>query len=392
MKKNFLNILLIIIFIIFFFTLLINIINKKKNQKSFRRDYSNNIKGVQLTPLPKKTPTIFPQFLTPTIPYPLYSASGKTINVKPEGDLTIEKALELAYPGDIIELSDGNYYQDIITKKNGLPDKPIIIRGSKNAIVRGDKRNRIIEINHDYIILDGFTIDGFNQKNEEKSNYKDKLIFIVSKIPNKGIVGTKILNMNLKNAGGECIRLRYFTKDSEIAYNTIGPCGLYDFRFNGKGKNGEGIYIGTAPEQLKNKKNPTSDTDISENNWIHHNYIDTQANECVDIKEGSRNNIVEYNYCTGQKDPESGGLDTRGNNNIFRFNTIVNNLGAGVRLGGDKKTDGINNEFYNNNIINNAIGIKILRLPQGKICGNILQNNNINISNKDLKINPEKPC
>ena len=33
--------------------------------------------------------------------------------------------------------------------------------------------------------------------------------------------------------------------------------------------------------------------------------ITTQGNEGVDIKEGSCNNIVEDNYCTGQKDPDS---------------------------------------------------------------------------------------
>jgi len=391
-KKIFLSILLTTIFIIFFTIVLININHKKKKQKFFDYNLKNNIKGIETTPSISKNNNIFPQFLTPTITYPLYYASGKKIKVKPSDELTIQKALELANPGDVIELSDGDYYQDIITKKDGLPDKPIIIRGSKNAIVRGNKRNRIVEINHDYIILDGFTIDGFNQKENKKSNYKDKLIFVISKRPNKGVVGTKILNMNLRNAGGECIRLRYFVKNSEIAYNNIGPCGLYDFRFGDKGKNGEGIYIGTAPEQLKDKKNPTSDIDISENNWIHHNYIDTQGNECVDIKEGSINNIVEYNYCTGQKDPESGGLDSRGNNNIFRFNVITNNGGAGIRLGGDKKTDGINNQVYKNSIINNSIGIKIIRMPQGKICENILQGNKIKISDKNFKINPEKSC
>ena len=52
----------------------------------------------------------------------------------------------------------------------------------------------------------------------------------------------------------------------------------------------------------------------------------------LDIKEGSSFNIVEYNKCTGQRDPNSGGLDSRGNDNIFRYNEIYDNLGAGVRL------------------------------------------------------------
>lgn len=30
-----------------------------------------------------------------------------------------------------------------------------------------------------------------------------------------------------------------------------------------------------------------------------------QGNEGIDIKEGSTHNLVEDNYCTGQKDPDS---------------------------------------------------------------------------------------
>ena len=182
--------------------------------------------------------------------------------------------------------------------------------------------------------------------------------------------------MNIKNAGGECVRLRYFAQNNEIAYNSINRCGIVDFKFKGGGKNGEGIYIGTAPEQLKDGKNPTSDIDESNNNLIHHNTINTQGNECVDIKEGSSGNIVEYNNCTGQKDKESAGLDSRGSKNIFRYNEVYGNLGAGVRLGGDEDNDGINNDVYENTIKNNVSGgIKFQRAPQGKICGNKMEGN-----------------
>lgn len=34
-------------------------------------------------------------------------------------------------------------------------------------------------------------------------------------------------------------------------------------------------------------------------------FFHLQGNEGIDIKEGSKYNIVENNYCTGQRDPES---------------------------------------------------------------------------------------
>ena len=69
-------------------------------------------------------------------------------------------------------------------------------------------------------------------------------------------------------------------------------------------------------------------------------------------------------------------MDSRGNDNIFRHNEIYDNLGAGVRLGGDNRKDGINNQVYGNKIINNQSGgISFQRMPQGQICGNEMQGN-----------------
>jgi len=177
--------------------------------------------------------------------------------------------------------------------------------------------------------------------------------------------------MNLRNSGGECVRLRYFAQKNELAENKITNCGAYDFRLGGKGKNGEGIYIGTAPEQRDDGKNPTDGADHSDGNWIHDNIIDTQGNECIDIKEGSSKNLVEKNTCTGQKDEDSGGLGSRGSENIFRNNLSYGNAGVGIRIGGDKKTDGTSNDIYGNTFKENEQGgIKIMRRPQGKVCGN----------------------
>ena len=48
------------------------------------------------------------------------------------------------------------------------------------------------------------------------------------------------------------------------------------------------------------------------------NRIETNGNECVDIKEGASFNAVEDNDCSDQRDSESGCYDPRGNENTFR--------------------------------------------------------------------------
>jgi hypothetical protein len=374
MDRKFKIITTIIVFL-FFSSVVYGIFNKVKRTREkidINTPLSISPEGEISSPTPNLSPPVSPTAINTATP----EFTGKVITVRPDQAPTIQEALNTAAPGDIIELQSGTYFQDVITVRNGLPSKPITIKGPKEAIVKGADEGRIIEINHSYITLDGFTVDGLAGSSSELSGFRDKLIYMIGKTPGQGPSYNRISNMDIKNAGGECIRLRYFARGNEITGNRITNCGVHDYRFNDGGKNGEGIYIGTAPEQTDDKKNPTSETDQSNGNWVHNNYFDTQGNECTDIKEGSTGNIVEYNTCTGQKDENSGGFDSRGNENVFRFNEIFDNLGAGVRLGGDNEIDGVNNHVYQNVIRNNAEGaIKFQRKPQGKICGNDMNDN-----------------
>lgn len=288
----------------------------------------------------------------------------------------IQTALKLAGPGDTINLLAGEYLESFKTLRNGRPNRPITISGSKEAVVKGGDADRVVEINHSYIQLKGFTVDGRRGEGKKMEDFADKLVYVLGKKPKKALKGLKISDMEIKNAGGECIRFRYFIQGAEFFNNTVKDCGVHDFVFKDGGKNGEGIYIGTAPEQRKDGKNPTKDVDKSNKNWIHDNYFETNGNECVDVKEGSSGNLVERNRCTGQRDPESGGLDSRGNSNIFRDNEVYDNLGAGVRLGGDSFRDGTKNIVKNNILRNNRAGaIKVERKPQKEICGNTFEGN-----------------
>jgi hypothetical protein len=307
---------------------------------------------------------------------------------------SIQKALERALPGDTIRLASGRYLQDFRTVRDGRQGDPIIIEGPRTAIVSGAGEPRVAQVNHDYIELRGFTIDGKHSDGDSEDSYRDKLIYAIGARAGDGVTGVRIIGMHLKNAGGECVRLRYQAQRNEVAHSTIQNCGVYDFVYDGGGKNGEGLYVGTAPEQLGKNGAPDSAIDHSNNNWIHHNAFDTRGNECVDIKEGSSGNIVEHNSCTGQKDKDSAGLDARGNGNVFRHNTVYKNRGAGIRLGGDTAQDGIQNSAYANTLRDNAVGsLKILTGPQGKICGNIVAGKKTETTGKFGKqLNPRQPC
>jgi hypothetical protein len=71
-----------------------------------------------------------------------------------------------------------------------------------------------------------------------------QLLYVVGKQPRDGVSGLKMLNMIFKNGGGECVRLRYFARNNEIANSTFQGCGVHDFKFGADGKNAEAVYIG----------------------------------------------------------------------------------------------------------------------------------------------------
>lgn len=293
----------------------------------------------------------------------------------------IQMALDVAQAGDTIYLGDGDYFEFLFTRTHGTAEAPITIVGSPNAILRGVAGiNRTFSINHDYYLLDGWTINGHDGLGGAKANYRDILLYIHGDAAayggevQRGPRGVEVRNMTFTNAGGECVRLRYFVRDADIHHNTITNCGIYDFVFNSGTKNGEGIYIGTSALQWGDGKNPTADPDHTDHNHIHHNIINTQGNECIEVKEGSSANLIEFNECTGNKDAESAGMASRSDGNVFRFNTIYENIGAGIRFGGhtvDGYTYGLHNDAYGNIIYDNGSGgIRFETSPQSVICGN----------------------
>ena len=216
---------------------------------------------------------------------------------------------------------------------------------------------------------------------------------LIGRSEQAGITGVQLLHMQLRNAGGECVRMKYFAHHNEVAHSTITDCGVDDFHGNGNGKNGEGIYIGTAPEQLH--RNPTIKLDRSHGNWIHHNYFETRGNECVDIKEASRFNLIEFNSCTKQLDENAAGISARGNDNIIRFNVIWGNRGAGIRFGGDTARDGIHNHAYGNVLRSNAVSaFKVMAGPQRRICGNDVGTDAVPIVRGTFAkgVQPSSPC
>ena len=124
-------------------------------------------------------------------PASLYvSPSGSDANsgTTPEQPFqTIQHAIDLAQPGDTVNLAAGVYFQDVISKRAGTATAPITIKGPSDAIIKGGGGPRIFQINHDNLTLDGFTIDGLWGSADTINGFREKLLYVVGSAPNDGV-------------------------------------------------------------------------------------------------------------------------------------------------------------------------------------------------------------
>ncbi|CAM9802332.1 unnamed protein product, partial [Ectocarpus fasciculatus] len=319
-----------------------------------------------------------------------------TISITP-GGTAFQDALDVVNPGDVIELGNGDYWEDLKTRTDGTANNPITIRGAggtddrDNVILRGaGTSTRVLEIKHDYYIIEDFTVNGDAEDDPDRDSdsdsaedmWRDQLIYAVgNREPTErdggyvsAIDGLVIRNMAIANAGGECVRLRDHVTYAEVYNNRITDCGIYDFREDGDGKNGEGVYVGTSSTQWDNDNNWDDVPDVCMGVIIRDNFIRTRGNEGIDVKEGTVDTLIEGNEVYMQYDPNAGGIESRGDRSIIRYNHIEDTDGAGVHLGGhtiDGIENGANNQVYGNTMVDcEHSAVKVMVEPQGQICGN----------------------
>ena len=302
---------------------------------------------------------------------------GRVLFVSPEGKgngngscsspfSSIQAALNEAEPGDTVVLLPGVYRENFHTVRDGLPCKPITVVGTPGALILGNTSHggKVVLVKNSYVTLMKLNINGrFCSANTEKC-YHNKLIYVEGS-PDRYLKGVRILSVNVANALGECIRLKY-VRDSEVAWSSVSHCGLKGFYFHEPTKNGEGIYVGTSINQVKKGQ-----IDESRNIRIHHNVIATYGSECIDVKEGSSHIYIYDNVCMANRQSTSAGISIRGNENTVSHNIVFDSSGAGIRIG--SAASGFaeqNSVIYNVLICNRTAALKIFNTKQKEICSN----------------------
>ncbi len=302
-----------------------------------------------------------------TVPVDTPAATGtKIIHVQTVTEL--KNALANAQPGDEIVMADGTYNGKFVIAPNvnGTSAKPIILRGSRNAILNAGDLNSgyALYLQSSYWIIKGFTIT---------NGLKGLMI--------DGAEHSMIDGIKVFNIGEEAIHLRKFSSHNTIQNVEITNTGLKTPDY------GEGIYIGSAKNNWATYTN--GNPDLCDSNLISNNNIGPNISaECIDVKEGTTGSIIRGNHfdatgITGANSADSW-IDVKGNYTLIENNTAINPGGSifkdGYQVHCAVAGWGSYNEFKNNNCTVNASGYGFniqLSGSNGTTTGNKVYINNI---------------
>src|SRR5690349_7019560 len=276
---------------------------------------------------------------------------------------TIQKALDLAAAGSTITLAPGVYRESIVTKTAGTATSPITIKGPetdaggryKAVLASKGTGGYVVAISHSNYVLDGFTVDG--QPSIDRSEYptslsaargfKDsvqsraintKLVYVGADVASRDITGTRISNMFLSGAGGECVRFRNRAAASLVVNSVIQWCGMLasgDDSSKYKYHNSEGVYVGTSP---KSTDQPLYADDTSNGIVVRNSTINTFGGECFDVKENAHHNRIEDSDCGFNDEPLSfkgSNIEFRGDHNLIRRTKVHDSRSWNVKLASD---------------------------------------------------------
>lgn len=292
--------------------------------------------------------------------------SNKRI-IKVASSTQLKNALISAKPGDEIILTDGIYIGNfsITNDVSGTSNNPVILKGSKNAILDGGtiSTGYVLHIKANYWIIKGISI-------------KNGLKGIMTDEANHNIIDS----VKVFDIGEEGIHLRRFSKHNIIQNSEVLNTGLKTPDY------GEGIYVGTAVSNWA--KSSDGIEDKCDSNIIERNSIGPNCTaECIDVKEGTTGTIIRANTfnsagITGANSGDSW-MDVKGNYCLIENNSGYNPAGTVLKDGYQVHCAvngwGCYNVFKNNISVINTNGFAINITPtssKGKTIGNKVYSNN----------------
>jgi len=110
------------------------------NQTTVSGNFTFTTPGGTVTPPPPPPPTDDPPLPGPSLPGTKFVAPNgddSAMGTQAQPFRTIQKAVNVAQPGDVISAASGLYRERITFPNSGVADKPIILQGEPGAIING---------------------------------------------------------------------------------------------------------------------------------------------------------------------------------------------------------------------------------------------------------------
>ena len=241
----------------------------------------------------------------------------------------LKVALSKAVAGDIIIWKNGIYKDVVINFKpsnTGIEKKPIILKAETAGKVMLTGSSQLM-INGNYLQAEGFLFEGLSTLTKG-----DVMTF-----------ATEANHCRITN----CAVINYTPKDVMVNNNWISLQGSYNeldhCYFTGKTNQGPYLVV-----RYKKEEGYVDGSDVapSSHHHIHHNYFGYRTlptdNGGEDMRIGDSFtsfthgfNIIEYNFFEDHR-LEAEVISNKSWNNIYRFNTFVNNDGQMVLRHGQK--------------------------------------------------------
>jgi hypothetical protein len=247
---------------------------------------------------------------------------------------SLQAALDVAGPGEVIALADGRYEGHFVATESGSSTEPVYLCGSPDAVLDGGS----VEEDGYTLHLDGaqhWRLVGFSVTGGQKGVMAD------------GTVGSVIQGLTVSGVGDEAVHLRSNSTDNLVLGNAISDTGLREQDY------GEGIYIGSA---VSNWCTYTEcEPDRSDRNVVKGNTISATTSEPIDVKEGTTGGVLIDNVLDGSAMTEA--------------DTWVNLKGNNYLVQGNRGTSASENGFETHDILPGWGDFNVFRANTGSVDG-----------------------
>lgn len=324
--------------------------------------------------------------------YDSTSSAGRAVTVSTATELYT--ALSDAQPGDVITLVDGSYLvssSQTEAAANGTASQPIILKGSRNAIITtGDNTSGHygLHVTGDYWQLQGFRV----------TNCKKGIVM-------DGAQHVLLDGIEVDTIGQEAVHFRSSSADGIIQNCDIHDTGVSSPQY------GEGVYVGSAVSNWTSTytdpttgqavtfgENGGTGPDRSDRCQVLNNHMWNVRAEGCDLKEGTSSGLVQGNLfeaCgwTGENSADSA-IDVKGTLWTIATNTVSPLLPDGSTPGdttdptsafldgfqthvisGSTADSGTNNTFQDNTLVNSIPGY-LVRINPTSGTGNVVYDDN----------------